>query len=72
MTYTDRGLREILAGLMEAKDLLAKRRSTLQHSIGVMEAEVSSLGKIESALASSVEILRASQAEREKADKEKA
>ena len=72
MTYTDRGLREILAGLMEAKGLLSQRRSDLQHKIGVMEVEVSALGKIEAALASAVEILRARQAEREKAEKEKA
>ena len=65
LSYTDAGVRDIAAGLAEAKVLVSRRRSDLQHQIGVMEAEVASLGKIAVAVAAALEVLRAEQAGRD-------
>ena len=65
-TYTNRGLTEMGSGLREAKTLIARKRSELQAQMGNIEAELSALGKMESAIVSAVEVLRAEQAMREK------
>lgn len=67
MTYTDRGLREISAGLRDAKTLIARKRTDAQHQMGVLEAEISAQGKIEAALDAALEVLRAEQMRREAA-----
>ena len=67
MTYTDRGLTEIASGLREAKALLGRKRSDLIHQMGVMEAELSALGKIEASIEAALEVLRAEQSQRENA-----
>ena len=50
MTLTDRGLAEVIAGHGEAKSMLRKRRSDVQRQMGLLEAELSGLGKEEAAL----------------------
>ena len=67
MTYNDRGLREISAGLREAKALITRKRTDAQHQMGVLEAEISAQGKIEAALDAALEVLRAEQMRREAA-----
>ena len=65
MTYNDRGLREISAGLRDAKALITRKRTDAQHQMGVLEAEISAQGKIEAALDAALEVLRAEQMKRE-------
>lgn len=61
MTYTDRGLREIAAGLREAKALVNRKRSDMQHQMGLLEAEMSALGKIEAAIDTAIEVMQTGQ-----------
>jgi len=63
--YTERGLRETGSGLREAIALVGHRRSALQAKAGLIEAELSALGKIEAALALAAEVLTAEKARRE-------
>ena len=67
MTYNDRGLREISAGLRDAKAMITRKRTDAQHQMGVLEAEISAQGKIEAALDAALEVLRAEQMRREAA-----
>jgi hypothetical protein len=69
-TYTDRGLVEITQGLREAKTLLSRRRFESQSKMGILEAEVAALGKIEAALDAAIYVLREDQAQREALSKE--
>jgi hypothetical protein len=68
MNYTDRGLREVLSGLRDAAALVARKRAELQAQMGSIEAELSALGKIEASVGAAIEVLRLTQAEREKAN----
>ncbi len=47
---TERGQREVGGGLKEALDRLRRRKADVQRQMGVLEAELSDLGKIEAAL----------------------
>ncbi len=67
---TDLGLRDTTSGLFEAKALIRRRRSELQMKIGVMEAELNALGKIEASVDASVNILKDETKKRE-AEKQK-
>lgn len=71
MTWTDRGLREVGQGLREARLLVSRKKSELQSKMGVIEAELSALGKIETALDVANDVMGNEQAKRE-AEKEPA
>lgn len=71
MMLTESGLRETTSSLAEAKGMIRRRRSELQARLGVIEAELSQLGKIEAAYDFSLELLRAEMSRRE-ADKKAA
>ena len=63
--YTERGLRETSGGLREARAVLAHRISALQAQAGIIEAELSALGKIDAALSLAAEVVTREQRTRE-------
>lgn len=69
--FTDRGLREVGQGLREAKALVRRERADLQSQMGIIEARLSALGKIETALDVAIDIMRAEQSKREAEQKAK-
>ena len=71
MNYTDLGLRDMGAGLREAKILLRRRQSELRARVAADEAEIVALAKIESAVAASLEVLLQEQEKRAAAAEEK-
>jgi len=50
MSLTERGQREVGSGLREALDRLRRRKAELQAQMGILEVEMSDLGKIEAAI----------------------
>ena len=57
MNLTERGQREIGNSLKDALDCLKRREADLRAQIGLLEAELSDLGKIRAALAFAAEAL---------------
>jgi hypothetical protein len=57
VTYTERGAREVGMGYHEALAALRRRRATLQAQMGLIEAELADLGKIEAALSMAAEAI---------------
>ena len=55
---TDTGTREVGQSLGDALARLRRRREDAQHKIGVLEAELADLSKIEAALMTTVEMAR--------------
>jgi hypothetical protein len=58
MNLTERGQREVGNSLKEALVRLRRRQDEVRHQIGVMEAELSDLGKIEAAVVLAAEMAR--------------
>ncbi|HXF89573.1 MAG TPA: hypothetical protein VNK48_14550 [Xanthobacteraceae bacterium] len=71
MTYTDRGLRELFAGLGAALDALEleRQRTGLIEEIADRESRLRALNTIESGVALAMEVIAAWQREREAAEK---
>ncbi len=62
--YTDRGFREISAGLSQAQRVLRRRRETLQGHLAAIESELRELTVIESSLGAALEVLKSAAAAR--------
>ena len=58
MNLTERGRREVGNSLKEALGRLQRRRSDLRAKLGLIEVELSDLGKIEAALMMAAELAR--------------
>jgi len=56
MSLTERGQREVGSGLRDALDRLRRRKAELQAQMGILEAELSDLGKIEAAIMLAAEL----------------
>ena len=50
MNLTERGHREVSGSLKDALARLRRRQDDIRHQIGVLEVELSDLGKIEAAV----------------------
>ena len=59
MNLTERGQREVGNGIKDALVRLQRRKAELQTQMGVLEAELSDLGKIEAAVLLAAELARA-------------
>lgn len=57
MTYTDRGRTEITRGLRDAKAMVDRKMAHLRSEMGIMEAELSELGKISVAVEMAIEVM---------------
>jgi hypothetical protein len=56
--FTERGQREVGGGLQDAIARLRRRKAEVQREIGILEAELSDLGKIEAGIMLAAEIVR--------------
>lgn len=57
MSLTERGQREVSGGLRDALARLQRRKAELQAQMGILEAELSDLGKIEAAIMLAAEVV---------------
>lgn len=57
-TLNERGQREVVGSLKDALARLRRRRADLQAQMGILEAELSDLGKIEGAISTAIELAR--------------
>ena len=57
MNYTALGLTDIGSGLRAAKTLIKTERAGIRQEMGILEARLSALGRIEAALDAAVEII---------------
>ena len=55
--FTERGQREVGAGLRDAVERLRRRKADVQRQIGLLEAELSDLGKIEAGIMLAAEVV---------------
>lgn len=62
MSYTARGVREIAQGLREARAIISRERAEAQHQMGVLEAKLAALSKIDAAVGVAIEMVVAAPA----------